>query len=217
MKLGEVGDFKQGRDVARFGSDAFWKARYDNEVENFEWFADLSDSLASCPPLKALLASRAASKAHVLEIGCGTSRVAEELWDTFGFRHISAIDNQPKAIEYCKQRQGADRSIDFRCQDMTALTDFASKSIDLVFDKGALDALVCRGGEDLGKCAAELWRVMKPKETSILIALSNAPLTEVVDGLKPWFKKEDMWMVENQKVGQLMAKAYLFSRRKKKL
>ena len=93
---------------------------------------------------------------------------------------------------------------------------FEDGEIDVAVDKGALDSFVCKGGDGelFRKTAMELWRVLKAKETSVLIVISNAPLTEIVDGLKNWFQMGEKWMVKNQKANQYMAKAYLFMRRK---
>jgi ubiquinone/menaquinone biosynthesis C-methylase UbiE len=214
LTLNDIPDVKPGKDVTRFGDDNFWKERYDkNGTVTFEWFLPFSDAVEQNQPFRALLQSRVAQKARVVDIGCGTSELCEELWD-MGFRDVTGLDNQQAAIDYCRKRQG-DRQINFVVGDMTKLP-FEDKSVDVVMDKGALDALVCRGGEDLSKCAAEMWRVMKPAN-SLLIVLSNAPLMEIVDGLKPWFEKQQMTMTKHLASGQLMAKLYLFSRRKKKL
>lgn len=210
--LGEMGSAKK-QDVSQYGEDSYWEKRYADKTTTFEWFVSLEDAMGQYPMLRGILESRVQMKAKVLEIGCGTSGLCEALWD-LGFREIDAIDNQPKAIEFCQSRQGPSRHIRFHVADMMQLKEFKDASVDLVVDKGALDALVCRGGTDLAKCGAELWRLLRPKETSLLLVLSNAPLTEVVDGLKPWFQKEQMFMVKNTELGQLMAKCYLFSRRK---
>ena len=212
--LSDIPDLKTGS-VARFGEDSYWKERYEQKgTTSFEWFVPFSDVLEQNQPFKALLQSRVAQKAKVVELGCGTSEMCEKLWD-MGFRDVTGLDNQPAAIEFCAKRQGAARQVKYVVADMTKLP-FEDKSVDVVMDKGALDALVCRGGEDLSRCAAEMWRVMKPTN-SLLVVLSNAPLMEIVDGLKPWFEKEQMTMTKHLASGQLIAKLYLFSRRKKKL
>ena len=217
MNLGEVGSVAERRDVSQFGRDEYWRQRYEGGSQTFEWFVSLEECLLQAPMVRGLLESRVRMQARVLEIGCGTSSVAEQLWD-MGFRHVTAIDNQPKAIAFCQERQKQkDRQIDYQVGDMTKLDGFADKSLDLIVDKGALDALVCRGDDSIELCAAQLWRVLKAAETSVLIVLSNSPLDEIVSGLKRYFKKEEMIMIRNEAVGQLMAKCYLFSRRKSKM
>ena len=212
--LGDVGAFGAKREVRQFGDDSFWEKRYASNGQTFEWFVSLKECVDQSPMFKGLLESRKPN-ARVLEIGCGTSELCENLWD-MGFRNLTAIDNQNEAIQVCKKRQGAERKINYVVSDMTNMVDFEENSFDMIIDKGALDALVCRGddNDDLEKCGAEMWRILTASQTSLLCVLSNAPLTEVVDGLKSWFVKEQMWMVKNEQVGQLMAKAYLFSRRK---
>ncbi len=212
--LSDIPEVRPGRDVTRFGEDSFWKERYANGTVSFEWFVPFSDVTQQNQPFRGLLQSRVASKAKVVEIGCGTSELCENLWD-MGFRDVTGLDNQPAAIEFCNKRQGTERQIKYVVGDMTKMP-FEDKSVDVIIDKGALDALVCHGGDGLAKCGAEMWRTMKPNN-SLLIVMSNAPLMEIPDGLKPWFEKQEMTMVKNLAMGQLMAKLYLFSRRKKRL
>ena len=213
--LAEMDEFNKARggpsDVAKFGEDAFWQERYARGASSFEWFLPLADVLEQSPPFKALLQSRVAGKAKLLEIGCGTSELLENLWD-MGFRSVTGLDNQATALEFCRKRQG-ERRIEYVEGNMVQMP-FGAAAFDVVVDKGALDALVCRGGDDLAKCGAELWRVLKPAPTSVLIVISNAPLDEIPSGLKPWFQKEQMTLIKNSAVGQYMAKLYLFSRRK---
>lgn len=92
---------------------------------------------------------------------------------------------------------------------------FESGTFDIVLDKGTFDALFCKSKEDLKRGVEEVWRVMKDKDTSLLIVLSNAPLMEVVDVLKKYFDVGMNSMVRNEKVGQMMAKQYVLKRRKK--
>jgi ubiquinone/menaquinone biosynthesis C-methylase UbiE len=208
--------FSSSRDVSKYGDDAFWKSRYEKGgASSFEWFVSFQELVDQVPVFKSILDSRVKMNAKVLEIGCGTSEVCENLWD-MGFRDVTGLDNQQNAIDFCLARQGEQRQINYIVGDMTNLP-FADGEVDVVVDKGALDSFVCKGGDGelFRKTAVELYRVLKAKETSVLIVISNAPLTEIVDGLKNWFELGEKWMVKNESVGQLMAKAYLFMRRKK--
>lgn len=199
------------RDVAKFGDEAFWQDRYGRSCSSFEWFVSLKDAMSQSAPLKALLESRN-KNCRILEIGCGTSEVCEQLWD-LGFRDITGLDYNANAIAFCQERQG-DRKIKFLVGDMTALP-FENQTFDVIFDKGALDALVCAGEKKLEKCAGELWRVLKPDPKSVVICLSNAPLTEIPDGMGAYFEKSTLTLIKNQNVGQFLAKLYLFGRKKK--
>jgi ubiquinone/menaquinone biosynthesis C-methylase UbiE len=212
--LFDMPELSKSTDVKKFGEDSFWTDRYANgSAATFEWFVSLKDAMEQSPSLKALLQSRAdGGKARILEIGCGTSRVCEELWD-LGFRDVTGLDYQSEAISFCKTRMG-DRKIKYVVSDMRNLGFFEASSFDIIIDKGALDALVCHGGDNLQKCGAELWRVSKA--SSCFVVLSNAPLTEIPDGLYSWFERApQVSLIKNSNIGQFMAKLYLFSKRKK--
>ena len=82
-------------------------------------------------------------------------------------------------------------------------------------DKGTFDAMLCKSMEDLEKAVEEVWRVMKTKDTSMLIVLSNAPHMDLINILKKYFEVGMNTMVKNEKLNQLMAKQYILKKRKK--
>ncbi len=124
-------------------------------------FVTLQDCKLSSPLFEQLLKSRLQSKARVLEIGCGTSSLAADLWD-MGFRDITACDYLEAPIRAQQERQvGSGRKVVYEVMDMRQLTQVADGTFDLVIDKGAIDALVCASAADAKKGAQELWRVLK--------------------------------------------------------
>ncbi len=206
------------KDVKKFGDDSFWRDRYSlaaGGAQTFEWFVSLADAMEQSPTLKSIFQSRLSSgKCRILEVGCGTSSVCECLWD-MGFRDLTGLDNQPDVVAFCDKRQ-KERKIRYVVGDMTKLP-FEDGTFDVLIDKGALDVLVCRGGDDLTKTGKEIWRVLKPSPTSVLVCLTNSPLTEIPDGLQTWFDRSHMQLIKNNALGQFMAKLYLFGRKKKPL
>ena len=79
MNLGEMGSVTAKRDVAQFGRDEYWRSRYEGKTDTFEWFVSLAECMQQAPMIRGLLESRVRMNARVLEIGCGTSTVAEQL------------------------------------------------------------------------------------------------------------------------------------------
>jgi len=213
MKLSELSGFNERKNVTKYGEESFWEDRYA-APQTFEWFLSLQDAMDQSPPLKSILQSRSRTDCRILEIGCGTSELCENLWD-MGFRNVSGLDYCPEAVAFCQKRQGDARKITYTVGDMTKLP-FEDASFDIVIDKGALDSLVCKANGSLEQCANELWRVLKAK-SSVFISLSNTPLNEIPDGTSTCFQRNHMQLIKNQHMNQFMAKLYLFERRKKKL
>ncbi len=55
------------------------------------------------------------------------------------------------------------------------------------------------------------------KPESTVIVFSNAPLMEIPTAFRNWFDGGDPWFVRNTELNVLMAKCYVFLRRKKPL
>jgi len=92
--------------------------------------------------------SPAPNAAHVLVLGCGTSRVSEMLYTRCGFRNIVSTDISSVAIEYMKENCPV-QNMAWLTADCTALPEhpyFAERlaSFDVCVDKGTADTLLFR-------------------------------------------------------------------------
>lgn len=169
-KAPSLREFDYKTDVKEYGKEEYWRSRYSKDTSAFEWFVSLGDVRASNAVIDQVLKSRIASKARVLEIGCGTSTLSAELWD-MGFRDITACDYQESVIKVQKERQlGTSRKVCYEVQDMRDLR-YQDGVYDLVIEKGAIDALVCSSLDDAKKGASELYRVLRPKVGFVVVGV----------------------------------------------
>ena len=86
-----------------YNAETYWNDRYRLDETVFEWFADLSavESLL-VPRLKSASAAASGSgpnPTNVLEIGCGNSRLAEQLYDKYDVRNIVCVDFSKVVID----------------------------------------------------------------------------------------------------------------------
>jgi len=120
--------------------------------------------------LSRLAAQRAAppvSAAHplrILELGCGTSRLATELAAAAPHWHVVAVDFSRAAIEACRERYGSRENLKWRIMDARALR-LPPDSFDAVVEKGTLDAMLLgrSGGKSAVRTALdEVHRILRP-------------------------------------------------------
>lgn len=174
--------------AAAFEDVAFWDARYSVDDEAFDWYEAPSIGIALAAierVLSSVSAAGAASAAtsastssprfSLLDIGCGTSLLAETIAERRShlFNRIVACDASEVAIEKQKQRwegrwqkvreepggeqPGASSStktatvaaVSYEVADAFSLP-YGDASFDAVVDKGTADALDCGGcdGDD---------------------------------------------------------------------
>lgn len=163
-------DFVPRSGGSKFGSKDFWEERYSKHEGDYDWFGTWNSQ------------SQVQFKRHVEEhlpdnkvnpvlvIGCGNSRLTSELLQD-GYTNISNIDISTVVIEQMARKFEGQKGVDFQVMDITNLT-FPEQLFDVVFDKGALDALYLGGdGKTKVKVAVPgIYRVLRPG--GILISMT---------------------------------------------
>jgi SAM-dependent methyltransferase len=175
--------------AAGFEDVAFWDARYSIDDGAFDWYETPSIGVAMAAVERALLSASSSSSVSaasaasttsgafsLLDIGCGTSLLAEKIAEDRGgggisFEKIVACDASEVAIEKQRQRQaaraeerrraatasaeeeggegkeGAVATVSYEIADAFRLP-YGDASFDAVVDKGTADALDCAGCGD---------------------------------------------------------------------
>lgn len=165
-----------------YGSHAYWEDRYKRDPEAFDWYQKYSG-------LKDIITQYVRKSDAILHIGCGTSKLAEEMNDD-GFSSIVSIDVSPSAIAVMRANTRARSGLSFYVMDACALTHsahadaagaagdapaFADGSFDAVVDKGLLDSVLC--GENSSTTSARVCegvsRVLKPGGNFIIISFGT--------------------------------------------
>jgi len=65
------------------GDQEYWEHRYEEKDQSFDWFFSYANKA-----FRDLICKYAQKGSHILQIGCGNSRVAEQMADD-GFLHIT--------------------------------------------------------------------------------------------------------------------------------
>eukprot|EP00933_Yihiella_yeosuensis_P023524 TRINITY_DN18332_c1_g2_i1.p1 TRINITY_DN18332_c1_g2~~TRINITY_DN18332_c1_g2_i1.p1 ORF type:complete len:265 (-),score=46.57 TRINITY_DN18332_c1_g2_i1:84-827(-) len=162
----------------------------DGEI--LEWYNLDWEELG--PQLSALIApdESAQPPRRLLDLGCGTSRLASQLAlepRLLGTRLIVGADISPAAVAV--QREATQRRYSralsnprmiFAVEDAVAGLSFRSGLFDVVLEKGFFDALLStrRGAERLPSALKEAWRVLRGG--GLLISASQSG--QLIDGGK---------------------------------
>ena len=95
--------------------------------------------------MRDLIVANSKTTDKVLIIGCGNSRMPEEMYED-GYQHITSIDLSFSAIKL-QNEEYKDKFSNLTFMQMDARTlQFKDDYFDLVIDKGLLDALTCGDG-----------------------------------------------------------------------
>ena len=123
------------KETSDFSADSYWE-KFFKKRDNlpFEWYGDYEN-------LRHLLEKYIKIKDNVLQVGCGSSLLAEQLYDS-GFRLLSNIDLNETVINQMKKRNLKLRpELHFEHMDATTLR-YENESFNVVLDKGTADALL---------------------------------------------------------------------------
>ncbi|CAL4984054.1 unnamed protein product [Urochloa decumbens] len=155
---------------------SYWDERFGKE-EHYEWFKDFSH-------FRHLLAPLLSPSLSVLEVGCGNSRLGEELLREGVDGGITCVDLSPVAVQRMRDRlavQGT-KGVDVVVADMLDLP-FEQESFDLVIEKGTMDVLFVDSGDpwnpnpstvnNVMKMLEEIHRVLKPEGIFVSITFGQ--------------------------------------------
>ncbi|KAJ3675662.1 hypothetical protein LUZ60_004704 [Juncus effusus] len=166
---------EQARSASAYKNPSYWEERFTAE-EHYEWMKDYSH-------FRHLLSPLLFPSLSVLELGCGNSRLSEELRQE-GVHDITCIDLSSSAVERMKNRL-SDKGISgikVLVADMLDLP-FEHETFDLVIEKGTMDVLFVDSGDPWNpnienvnkvmKMLEEIHKVLKPDGIYISIAFGQ--------------------------------------------
>ena len=111
--------------MPEFGKGDFWDHHYGKNTQPFDWLFRW-DSPNGVHALKDNLIKHFKEDAAILIIGCGTSRLTEDLAYE-GYDNITSIDYSSTCIEIMKEKYKDDsdlKDLKFLKMDATKMTDF---------------------------------------------------------------------------------------------
>lgn len=144
---------------SRFSKADYWEDRYKKTTKEFDWFGTWNSDTAVRikPEVEPFLPSKVNS---ILNIGCGNSRLGEELYKD-GYTGIMNIDISQSAVDKMSQKFAGNSALSFMQMDITNMT-FADESFDVVMDKGTLDALYTGLPAGVKLAVAHVFRMLAP-------------------------------------------------------
>ncbi|CAJ0584787.1 unnamed protein product, partial [Mesorhabditis spiculigera] len=155
--------------ASAFTDPTYWKNFFAQRKSPFEWYGDYQ-------VLSTVFDKYIRPSDQILQIGCGNSALASQLYDN-GYQHIHSIDTDSRVIRDQKLRNRVRTGLVFEEGDATALKH-ADESFNVVVDKGTLDALLPPDPSDVNKSVvshmfSEVARVLAANGRYIIITLAQ--------------------------------------------
>ncbi|GMT25926.1 hypothetical protein PFISCL1PPCAC_17223, partial [Pristionchus fissidentatus] len=151
-----------------FSDPTYWKKFFSIHRSPFEWYGDHAS-------LGSVFDKYLKPADEILQIGCGNSRLASELHDV-GYRNILSIDTNSAVITEQITRNRERSALKFQIRSATE-TGLGDESMNVVVDKGTLDALLPPGNEAAVELVTnmfnEVTRVLRAAGRYIIVTLAQ--------------------------------------------
>ena len=165
-----------------FHSKQYWQTFFERRGdESFEWYGSWAE-------LRAIVVDEQKLRRtdRVLVVGCGNSDFSAELYDD-GYEEVTNVDFEATVISAMAARNESRTKMSWLVADMTAMVEVATGAVDVVFDKGALDALASSDTPavraQVDRFFAEVKRVLAPRGRYVCVSLAQEHITRWwVDG-----------------------------------
>ncbi|GBG27793.1 Methyltransferase-like protein 13 [Hondaea fermentalgiana] len=169
----------------QFATRTYWDQFFNKLREKdgrdgaFEWYGAWSDFAGQVERMPSKAASRDAT--DVLVVGCGNSTLSEDMYAS-GFRKVTSIDFSEVVIDEMRARASDKPGLEYKVMDFLAMDDAWNDQFDMVFDKGALDALMtdASAADQGAKMLAEIERVLRPGGTYLCVTLAQEHILELL-------------------------------------
>jgi ubiquinone/menaquinone biosynthesis C-methylase UbiE len=148
----------------------YWDDYYKNKSTEIEWY-DSYESIA--PVLEKSIGSRKPFSKG-LHLGCGTSKLGNELVKHGWVKEIINIDYSDYVVKYMSSKY-SEVHVSYEVGDATNLS-FSEREFDFIIDKGLLDSILSTSSAstDLMRMFTEIKRVQKSTGVYIVITPNEA-------------------------------------------
>ena len=165
-----------------YSSLSFWEKRYSNEhLEIFEWYQTYDS-------LREKIIEYIKPEYKILNIGCGTSKFAEDLFYE-GIKNVINIDFSESAIRLLEDHF-QEQQIETKCiiMDVLDMKEFNDGEFNLVFDKALLDSILCgeNGLDKVKIMMKEIYRVLCEEGYYIIVSNSDESTRKEIFDLNLW-------------------------------
>jgi len=146
-----------------YATEECWDQRYTGDSVSFDWYLTHEE-------LEPFLTRHCSHQDDVLMVGCGNSKLSEEMCRA-GYERIVNVDISVPVIEKMRE-QCKDLGMEWHVMDATSMK-FEACSFDLAVDKGTLDALKSVQDDRASALVADVWRTLRPEGIFVVISHSR--------------------------------------------
>ena len=163
---------RHGHKVAEsfdFSSTEAWEDHYQVHNKYLEWHSSISmENLVKMVPEHA---------SSVVLVGCGSSRLPEAIQDTRPDSHLILQDSSETCLNYLRDRY--QDTMSYVGGDATRLSQCLDAPVDVIYDKGLMDAIFCNEGWNRPICSLlqESSKMLKDNGIYILVSYRLPPST----------------------------------------
>ncbi|KAF1835028.1 hypothetical protein BDW02DRAFT_524120 [Decorospora gaudefroyi] len=186
-------------EAAALGRSEFWDKRYakaEGDKPTHEWFRSF-DALK--PFFEKHLFEKRGKEERVLHLGSGDSSIPYDLLAR-GYTNQLCLDFSTVVVDLMRTRHPA---IFWKLADVRNMSDIATRSIDVAFDKGTLDAMIYGSPwsppdevlRNSGLYMDEVWRVLKDDGVFLYITYRQPHF------IKPILNRGGEWDLDMEVMG----------------
>jgi len=166
-----------------YAKKEFWDDRFAESNGQFDWYANWAE-------IKPVFEEHVPKKGiqngdlEILMVGCGNSKLSEEMAEKDGFSNITNMDISEVVLQKMREKTSTKESckgFKYEAMDATNMR-YDSDTFDVVIDKGTYDALACdpKDKKMIEKLYKEMLRVTKPGG-SVVIITNGTPAKRMSD------------------------------------
>lgn len=151
--------------MAQYGKKSYWEERYQKDPNPFDWYGRLGHFKNELTPFLK-------RGDNILVIGCGSSRLTEDLYAS-EYTSIANIDFSETVIKQMQERHSEKTTLTWEVMDVSEKLAFPDESFDVCMDKGCLDSILC-GESSTVKVNDSLYHILRVlKKTGVFLMVSH--------------------------------------------
>ena len=168
------------KDSQEFHQKEYWDSFFKKRGKKaFEWYGEYHE-------LCGILHKYTRSVDTILQVGCGNSSLASDLYDV-GYRNIRSIDISDLVINQMSQQNRHRGELIFEKMDVTEMR-YKDAEFSVVLDKGTLDALFTDTSEKVVGMVEKMWeeisRVLRVGGRYLCVSLLQP---HIMSSMVTWF------------------------------
>lgn len=152
--------------MAKYSTVAYWNERYTNENDPFDWYQRWTG-------VRLVFDNALQGEKKILHLGCGNSRMAEEMLEDHKNQEHTNIDISEVVIRKMVDKYKGRPNMQFIHMDALRMT-FPAGSFDVAIDKATLDTILCADNsiDNSLRYLQEVYKVLKGNGKYLLVTFA---------------------------------------------